>query len=192
MRKGACPRTPAAGRGGSGRPQQPGSRPFAHPCPSVPPDSQLCSSIPTRPLPQSPDPIWLPERLPRPGDPIHATPSCLPPSTHTSAAAAGGRPRRHPHVATGWLRGELLSSGVPQVGPVPPPERRPNSEPSGACGAQTGPLSGGRRARSTHHLSRGVLGLPRPQARPPRRPPRVDAPGHYLGPTHAGLLGPTF
>ena len=134
--KGACPRTPAAGRGGQGRPQQPGSRPFAHPLPFRP--SQFPAFLfNSHPSPSAKSrPYLAAELLPRPGDPIHATPSCLPPNTPT-----------HPRLPQGVgpeapTRRHWVAPGSPCPPGVPPrlalclrPRRRPNSEPSGACGA---------------------------------------------------------
>lgn len=131
--------------------------PFAHPLPFRP------SPIPSsalqfhRPPSIKSRPYLAPEQLPRPGDPIHATQ--LPPTAHPHiSAAARGRPRGT-HVAAGGS-GSSCPPGYPQVGPVPRPRRRPNSEPSGvACRApRLVPCRVAAEPAPPHHLSPGDSG----------------------------------
>ena len=98
-----------------GRPPQPGyGPPLLTTCPSDPPSPQLCSSIPTHPLLQSPDPIWLQSGCPNQelgGPPFtpHPGPSRLV-HPHICGCCRGSAPR-HPRVFTRWFQGAPVLQG---------------------------------------------------------------------------------
>ena len=113
VRRGLARGPQQRGEGVRGGHSSQGPAPLLTPCPSVPPGPQLCSSIPTRPLPQSPDPIWLQSGCPDRATPFTPHPvASRPAHPHICGCRRGSAPR-HPHVATGWLRGALVLRGYP-------------------------------------------------------------------------------
>lgn len=134
--KGACPRTPAAGGGGQGRPQQPGPRPFAHPQ-SFPPSWSPSLFFNFHPsLYAKSIPYLAAQQLPQPGDPTHATPSFPQSSTPTPLRLLqGAGPEAPTHRR--WVAPESPGPlGIsPRLALCLRPGRHPSSEPSGVCGA---------------------------------------------------------
>ena len=91
-----------------------GTAPLLTTCPSNPPSPQFCLSIPTHPLLQSPDPIWLQTGCPNrelggPPFTLHSVPS-LPVHPHICGCCRGSAPR-HPRVSTRWFRGAPVLQG---------------------------------------------------------------------------------
>lgn len=195
VRRGLARGPQQRGEGVRGGHSSQGPAPLLTPCPSVPPDSQLCSSIPTRPLPQSPDPIWLQSGCPDRATPFTPHPVASHPAhPHICGCRRGSAPR-HPHVATGWLRGALVLRGYPPGWPCASARgAAPTLSPRGPAGHPDWSRVGWPPSPlHPHHLSRGSS---RPTASPgtataetaPAWTPRAITWAYPF----ARLLGPTF
>ena len=113
-------------------------------CPSDPAGPQLCSSIPTHPLLQSPDPIWLQSGCSNRelgGLPFTPHPVASHPAHPYICGSCRGLAPRHLHVSTRWFWGAPVLQGYIQAGPVPPPQLLPQlCTLWGLQDTQTGPL----------------------------------------------------